>query len=148
LSNLFFRKNKLELPYYSGDKLWEELTTDRVGFFTSRTKHSIPNASGVYAWVLPLELKKETAVNFIERYKTILSYDSKKKDVFFERSNLNYQWQTFQLTLEAKSNYSKEKTQEESWDFLQNNLESAELKSLRRKQSREPICLFGCQAIN
>lgn len=121
----------LDLPYYSSDELWRELTTSRIGFFTSKTSAKIPNKPGVYAWILPLELNGD-ASSVIRKNKTILSYDSMAKDIFCFEQETEYQWQKIDVTLKTKTDYRRETTQEKYWSELESVLEKDDLKSMRQ----------------
>lgn len=119
----------MDLPFFSKQQLWQQLSNSTVGFYTSKTKANIPNSPGIYAWILPLELS-DSLSDVIKTHKKYYSYDPSSKGVFTSNSMLRFQWQSFSVTTNAVEDYSYQKTIEEKWKRIQSEIDPERSKSI------------------
>lgn len=121
----------MDFPFYSSLELWRYLSNSKIGFHSYKTRNGIPDKSGIYAWFLPLDIDGSLE-NVIVKNKKFFTYDASNKGNFRRDISDKFQWQGFDLTLEANTNYNRQTTIESKWQSLLDGMSHDESKSVRQ----------------
>jgi hypothetical protein len=102
--------------------------TINIGFYTYKDKEKIPPSPGSYAWYCPLDIKSNNYDEFIQTYKTVFEYDSKKEaSLVIRKTEIELPWKTLKQSLEiALKQLPKERslsncTIEDLWHEINND---------------------------
>ena len=107
------------------DEIWQKLTTNNIGFFTSRTASRIPHKPGVYAWFLPLRHHRiERIVNFLEQVRKISAYDSRSGTIGswdsadHPEARTGFNWDPIRVTVSREIRISESEVIENAWKAI------------------------------
>jgi len=107
-------------------KLWQNVS-DNIKFFTYKTRNSIPEESGLYAWYLPVHIWDNNISKTLDFFQKAMLYDSgvggggKNIGKSIREEDLTFTWDRISVVLEKKSSARRQNF--ESWDRLQDNEE-------------------------
>lgn len=123
--------------------IWKNI---HIGFYTFKDKDRIPSSPGSYAWYCPLDIRTDNYDEFIQMYKTIFEYDSKKQTSIISRnSEIELPWKILKHSMEfALKLLPKEKklsncTIEDLWYEI--NTDKVLLRKFRIALSKSSILL-------
>jgi hypothetical protein len=98
---------------FSIEKLFAQLSTEQIGFFTYRFHDDIPSRPGVYAWFLPLNLQGEPQ-QLLSNARRIFSYDTRSKGPGkWETAEAGFRWDPLYVQIRRELELSPTKVQED-----------------------------------
>lgn len=116
------------LPLYSADDIWRRLGNDVQGFCTYRTKGTVPDCPGVYAWYVPFRTK-EKIDEIMQLYKRISLYDAKNKSAHEEVFKTEFQWQKGEIRHRSLPDYFFEQSKERKWEEIHSTMDPDQAKA-------------------
>jgi len=105
-------------------KLWQNVS-DNIEFFTYKTRNSIPEESGLYAWYLPVHVWDNDIFKTLDFIQKAMLYDSgvggSEKNIgeSIREKNLVFNWDKVKVILEKKSGCRR--TDFKAWEKLKSN---------------------------
>lgn len=106
MSNKFFFEN-----------IWQNMTSDNVGFYTYKRKKSIPEKPGVYAWFLPLRFNSDIN-SFLSQARKLFIYDTKSKGKAIETDRLGFQWDPMTVSIQKQPDIRNQEFKSTRWKNL------------------------------
>jgi len=103
--------------------VWSQINK-KLGFYTYKTRHKIPTASGIYGWFVPLWLwdKYKDGKSYIEAIAKIFLYEPKAdKDTSNFLQNIVFNWEKINISPDKERNYKDSESLENNWDKMKSN---------------------------
>lgn len=121
----------MHLPLYSNDELWRQLSGPNIGFYTYRTRGTIPDQAGLYAWLYPC--KAWSDINYtIERAKHVFRYEPWSQMHNKKTYSTHIHWDELRFTFQHTERYNRDEKMEEKWQELSSAVDNETLKSLQQ----------------
>jgi len=83
------------------NRLWVELSTEKIGFYTQLNAADIPESYGVYAWYYPINIffnsDDDKLDDQLKIYKKIISYNTSIQDDYVNETTIPYKWDPLKL---------------------------------------------------
>lgn len=103
---------------FSLEELWVKLTTPQIGFYTLRRAGQIPVSPGVYAWFLPLWLRRSPE-QLLANTRQILTYDSQSGGPGkWEAHDAGFRWDPLHVEVSRQTVVPGSAVQEQIWREL------------------------------
>jgi len=101
----------LTKPRAEINRIWIELTNDKIGFYTSLNSDNIPTLPGVYAWFYPLNIKLKDSdkalTDFLREVRKIQTYDPVIDKIDQHEFDIDFNWDPLIAETSVRKNPEK-----------------------------------------
>ena len=94
--------------------IWRDVTR-RVGFYTKETMDQIPEASGCYAWMIPLWIYNDDLEVFLSTVNRLLVFDSGNENVAERTVRADFSWESIDTTLRKRHKVTMSQAKRRDW---------------------------------
>lgn len=107
--------------------VWRNVS-ERIGFYTKETRHDIPDAPGIYAWLVPLWIYDEKNLeNYIKIINGIFFYDPQNKARPSREVNVKFNWDSVRVCMEKHPRSPLTEDLQESWQKVMQDEKAKEI---------------------